>query len=408
MTAEPVFVLGGFQSDFAQQVGDEGIQGLLEVTISNALALTRVEPEEVQTIHVGNLAAELFLGQAHLGAMVASLDPAFRGLPTCRHEAACASGSTAVLAAMADIEAGRYDVALVVGVEVMRNIPSQQAGVLLNCASWVGRELVDEPFPWPLQFAHIADEYDIRWGIDHQHLAAIAETNRTNARRNPNAQTRDWVAPPSFGTDEDLNPVVAGKLRRTDCGRITDGAAVVVLAGPRFTEGWRKRSSHRTSPAEIRGWGHRTAPLDLEDNLRGVSKGGLLFPHVRDAVEDALRRAQLWDIWSVDVAEVHDCFSISEYVAIDHLGLTDPGESWKAVEDGTIASGGQLPLNPSGGLLGLGHPVGATGVRMALDAWKQVTDDAGDYQVEGARTAATVNVGGSFATAVSLIVTSAV
>jgi acetyl-CoA C-acetyltransferase len=91
-------------------------------------------------------------------------------------------------------------------------------------------------------------------------------------------------------------------------------------------------------------------------------------------------------------------------MAIDHLGLTAPGESWKAVEDGSIAMGGRCPVNPSGGLIGLGHPVGATGVRMLLDAAKQVRGDAGDYQVEGARRVQTLNIGGSATTTVSFIV----
>jgi acetyl-CoA C-acetyltransferase len=104
------------------------------------------------------------------------------------------------------------------------------------------------------------------------------------------------------------------------------------------------------------------------------------------------------------VVETHDCFAMTEYMAIDHLGLTAPGESWKAVEAGTIEMGGSLPINPSGGLIGLGHPVGATGVRMALDAMKQVTGQAGAYQVEGARTCQTLNIGGSTTTTVSLVV----
>ena len=106
----------------------------------------------------------------------------------------------------------------------------------------------------------------------------------------------------------------------------------------------------------------------------------------------------------IDAVETHDCFAMTEYMAIDHLGLTAPGESWKAVEAGDIEIGGRLPINPSGGLIGLGHPVGATGVRMMLDATKQVTGKAGDYQVEGARNFATFNVGGSATTSVSFVV----
>src|SRR5947209_4555443 len=99
-----------------------------------------------------------------------------------------------------------------------------------------------------------------------------------------------------------------------------------------------------------------------------------------------------------------DCFTPSEYLAIDHIGLTEPGQSWQAIENGDIANGGRMPINPSGGLIGGGHPVGASGVRMLLDAARQVSDAAGDYQVEGARTFGTLNFGGSTATTVSFVV----
>ena len=111
------------------------------------------------------------------------------------------------------------------------------------------------------------------------------------------------------------------------------------------------------------------------------------------------------DVWVLGALETHDCFTPSEYLAIDHIGLTGPGESWKAIEDGEIEIGGRLPINPSGGLIGGGHPVGASGVRMLLDASKQVSGTAGDYQVEGIGTAATLNFGGSTATTVSFVVT---
>ena len=131
------------------------------------------------------------------------------------------------------------------------------------------------------------------------------------------------------------------------------------------------------------------------------------MPHVRGAVLDALRRAR---VTLDDVAgfEVHDCFTPSEYLAIDHIGLTGPGESWKAIENGEIEHGGRLPINPSGGLIGGGHPVGASGVRMLVDAAKQVSGTAGDYQVEGAQRFATLNFGGSTATTVSFVVRAAV
>jgi acetyl-CoA C-acetyltransferase len=399
-----VHLLGGFQTDFARKAGDAGLYGLLRNVVPQALEQAAVDASEIETAHVGNLAGELYANQAHLGAMLATLDPAFHGRPASRHEAACASGSMALVSAMAEIEAGRYDVALVCGVELMRNVPGARAAELLRCAAWADREVVDDDFPWPTQFAQIADEYDGRYGLRHEHLARIVEVNFDNATRNPNAQTRNWDRPSSYGEDE-TNPVVRGVLRKHDCGRITDGAAAVVVASDRFTERWLSRGpAGRTAPL-IAGWGHRTAPIALQDKLRARPDAPVIFPHVRDAVQDALRRAELPDIWAVDALEVHDCFSISEYAAIDHAGITPPGMSWQAIEEGVIEADGRLPINPSGGLLGLGHPVGATGVRMALDAWKQVTGNAGDYQVDGASTVMTLNIGGSFSTVASFVVT---
>ena len=115
--------------------------------------------------------------------------------------------------------------------------------------------------------------------------------------------------------------------------------------------------------------------------------------------------ARAWTASAIDGIETHDCFSMSEYMAIDHFGITEPGESWKAVENGDLARDGAIPVNPSGGLIGVGHPVGATGVRMLHDAARQVTGRAGDCQVDGARTFATLNIGGSLTTAVSFVVT---
>ncbi len=130
-----------------------------------------------------------------------------------------------------------------------------------------------------------------------------------------------------------------------------------------------------------------------------------VFPHVRNVVTDAFRRAKVPDVHALDGIETHDCFSMSEYMAIDHFGITEPGESWKAVENGELERDGAIPVNPSGGLIGVGHPVGATGVRMLHDAARQVTGQAGETQVENARTFATLNIGGSLTTTVSFVVT---
>jgi acetyl-CoA C-acetyltransferase len=408
MSDRDVYVLGGAQTDFARNWTATGgdLYELMSAAVLGALDETGVDATDIDVAHVGNLAAELFCGQAQLGGYVASIDPAFAELPTARHEAACASGSIAALAAMADLESGRYDCALVVGVELMRNVGGEIAAEHLGSAAWVGREAMGATFPWPYLFSEIADVYADRHGLDYPHLARIAEINFANARRNPNAQSREWqFGAEAFTEDDDLNPVIEGRLRKQDCGRITDGAAAVVLASPQFAADHARRHGISVDQlAGIQGWGHRTAPMLLSDKLARSTTSPYVFPHVRRAITEAYGRAGIEGPDDLDAIETHDCFTITEYAAIDHFGITDPGESWKAIEEGAIEPDGLIPINPSGGLIGLGHPVGATGVRMLLDATKQVTGNAGEYQVPDAHTVATLNIGGSCTTVVSFIV----
>ncbi|WP_333707008.1 thiolase C-terminal domain-containing protein [Ottowia beijingensis] len=125
---------------------------------------------------------------------------------------------------------------------------------------------------------------------------------------------------------------------------------------------------------------------------------------MREAIEDAWRRAGISGTRELSGIETHDCFTTTEYAAIDHFGLTAPGESWRAVEDGTIEPGGACPVNMSGGLIGCGHPVGATGARMLLDSARQVTGHADECQIDGASRMQTLNIGGSCSTVVSFVV----
>jgi len=398
----PVFVLGGYQTDFGRNFTREGktLADLVRETAQGALAAAAVDAAEIEVGHVGNFAAELFVGQGHLGGLLVEADPAFAGLPTSRHEAACASGGVAVLAAMADIEAGRYDVALVLGVELMRNGSTLDAAAKLGAAAWVPRETEGLAQVWPEMFSRVGDEYARRYGLRREHLVAIARSNFANAKRNPNAQTRRWeLGPASFDADAPENPRVAGSLHKYDCSQVTDGGAAVVLASERFiaARGARPRS-------RIAGFGHRTSRMALADKLADSRGDAYVFPHVRRAITDAFARAGIEGAAALDLVETHDCFTTTQYMAIDHFGITPPGESWRAVEDGATLLGGRLPVNPSGGLMGLGHPVGASGVRMLLDAHKQVTGAAGDVQVEGARRAATLNLGGSATTSVCFVV----
>lgn len=402
---EPVYVLGGTQTDFARAWVRQGldISDMVREAALGALADAAVDASEIGTIHVGNAFAEMQRAQAHLGAMVAQVVPELWGVPAMRHEGACASSSLAVLAAMAEIEAGRYDVALVLGAEEFKNTPGDVASVNQNAAGWQGHEDIACRFLWPAVFGLAAQEYERRYGLDRRHLNRIAELNYGHAKRNPLAQTRAWAFNPlSFTDDDNANPLIEPGTRRQDCGQITDGAAAVVLAGRRFAEGWARRTGR--SPARIAGWGHRNAGLRFHDKLARSQGAEYVFPHVRQAILEARDRAGVGGIDGIDGVETHDCFTTTEYIALDHLGLTPPGQSWQAVEDGTIEPGGRCPVNLSGGLIGCGHPVGATGVRMLWDAARQVTGRAGEIQIEGARRMQTLNIGGSFGTVVSFVV----
>jgi acetyl-CoA C-acetyltransferase len=409
MAARPdVYVLGGYQTDFARNWTKENkhFSALMREGVLGALERCEIAPEEVQSAHVGNFAAELYCMQGHLGAFFTEVDPKFSGLPTSRHEAACASGSIALLAASAEIEAGRYDLQAVVGIEQMKTVSAAQGGSYLGTAAWYDLEAKGVEFPFPKLFGRLGDEYDRRYGLKDEYLAEISRINYDNAKLNANAQTRTWYMNKQHALcrTED-NPAVGGRIRISDCSQVTDGAVCVFLASRAYAEKWAKgRGLTLAQIPRIKGWGHNTARLRFDDKIAESRDAKYVLPHVRSTITSAWQRAGITDVNGIDGIETHDCFTTSEYMAIDHFGITAPGESWKAVEAGWLEIDGKHPINPSGGLIGAGHPVGATGVRQLLDAALQVTGQAGDFQVEGARNFQTLNIGGSGTTSVSFIV----
>ena len=170
-----VYVLGGYQTDFSRNWTKENkhFSALMRESVRGALEACQIAPEEVESAHVGNFAAELYCMQGHLGAFFTEVDPAFSGLPTSRHEAACASGSIALLAASAEIEAGRYDLQAVVGIEQMKTVSAAVGGSYLGTAAWYEEEAEGIDAPFPKIFGIHCDEYDIRYGLKDAHLAEI-------------------------------------------------------------------------------------------------------------------------------------------------------------------------------------------------------------------------------------------
>ena len=213
----------------------------------------------------------------------------------------------------------------------------------------------------------------------HRRAEPRATRARTPTRRPATGSSRRA----SFTDDDAANPSVEGRVRRTDCGQVTDGGAGIVrrrrpvspTAGPR-----RAAAAPRSSAGATARPAWRSQP-----KLAQRGDDPYVLPHVADD-RRRVRPRRHHDVGELDGIEIHDCFTTTEYLAIDHFGLTAPGESWKAIDERRSAIGGRIPINPSGGLIGGGHPVGATGVRMALDAASRSPGRPGDYQVDGART----------------------
>lgn len=404
-----VYILGGAQTDFERNWTKEGkgMVALLKEIMDDGLREAGLSFDDIKELNkdnrvscfVGNFIAEKYTEQGHLGAFLTEVNESFYGVPSARYEAACASSSVAIDAAATKIRAGEYDVAVVVGWELMKTVDSAVGGDFLGRAAYYEKEGKGVSLPFPKLFGKLADETLKKYPeLDEKRyldaLAKISVINYSNAKRNPLAQTRKWFMSyeqaSTRGTD--TNPIVGGKLAVSDCSQVTDGAAVVVLCSEKFIN----ERGIESKPI-LKGYGHRVAPLLFEKKMANNRDSEYLLPWTRQAVLDAYRRSGL-RVDDIDVFETHDCFTSSEYAAISAFGITEPGREYEAVESGMIAFGGEKPINPSGGLIGCGHPVGASGARMLLDLYKQVTGTAGAYQVQGAKNAMMLNIGGSATT----------
>ena len=286
----------------------------------------------------------------------------------------------------------------------MKTVDSSLGGQYLGRAAYFEKESKGIDLPFPKLFGKLADETIAKYHLDEDrymdNLSDIALINYNNAKRNPMAQTRKWFMSKEQARmrNTETNPLVGGRLAASDCSQITDGAAVVVLASETYV----KNNKLKEKPL-IKGYGHRTAPLLFEKKIKESDESQYILPWTRQTVLDAYKRSGL-SVEEIDVFETHDCFTSSEYMSISAFGLTKPGQEYKAIESGLITFDGSKPINPSGGLIGCGHPVGASGVRMLLDLYKQVSGKAGDYQVKKADNAMMLNIGGTATTNYAYIV----
>jgi acetyl-CoA C-acetyltransferase len=410
-----VFVLGGSQTDFKRNWTKEGktVIALLREVIDDGLKDIGLTYKDIIELNkknkiacfVGNFIGEYYINQGHLGALLTEVNPAFYGVPSARYEAACASGSVALDAAITKIRVADYDIAIVIGWELMKTVNSKTCGDYLGRAALYEKECKNIDFPFPKLFGKLADETIKKYDLDKKryldNLAKISVLNYENAKRNSNAQTRKWFMnykqASTRGTDS--NQHIGGNLAISDCSQVTDGAAMVALASEEFIK---NNFPSKVYPI-VKGWGHRVAPMDFDKKIKEGIDSKYILPWTHQAIKDAYLRAKM-TVNDIDFFETHDCFTSSEYIAISSFEIEKPGEEYKAIESGKIFFDGEKPINPSGGLIGGGHPVGASGIRMFLDLYKEVAGKADNYQLKDANNGMMLNIGGSGTTNYSFII----
>ncbi|MCI4368854.1 MAG: 3-ketoacyl-CoA thiolase [Thermoplasmata archaeon] len=343
-------------------------------------AVPELRSEEVDSLFVGAAEPERFAFQSHVAPLAAEQMGLKPHRIIQRTELACASGQSAIRSAYAAIASGLSEVAIAVGIEKM-NLPSMaEANSAMACVmdrAWDGVHGATAP-PF---FAMVAQRHMLEFGTTDEQLAQVSEKNHRFANANPTAQFHDKV----FDRAKlQRLPIVSPPLRLGDCSSMTDGAAAVLLTS-------RERAKHYTgTPAVIRGTGQYSDFHNL------AHAGSLTQWHgLTHASREALRGAGI-GIDRVDFAELHDCFSISEIVEYEALGLCPTGEGGKFIADGRSELGGDIVVNPRGGLLGCGHPLGATGVAQAVEVFQQFAQTvAPARQVPDAEWALVHNLSGS-------------
>lgn len=342
-----------------------------------ALDHSGVPAAEIGGIWLGHFNSGM-VGDAFASSLALDIDPDLRFTPATRLENACASGSAALWGAIDAVEAGRVDAALVIGVEKMTHLTTPEVTAGLAGAS---DQREEAGVSFPEIFARFARAYTAQYGDRTDALARIAVKNHANAMANPLAQMHKPLDFDFCREVSNRNPMIADPLKVTDCSLISDGAAALVVTRDEAARGAARAVAirSRSQVSDFLPMSRRSAT-----ELTGAAR----------AIRQALEMAGL-GIADIDVAEVHDCFTIAELMIYEAMGLATPGEGHRAIEEGWVAPDGILPVNLSGGLKAKGHPVGATGVSMHVMAARQVLGEAGEMQRAGAERALVFNMGGS-------------
>jgi acetyl-CoA C-acetyltransferase len=359
---------------------EAGLMALMDAEVSGA---------QIEALYGGNMSAGMFLEQEHIGALIADYSGlTTNNIPSTRVEAACASGGLALRSGIIAVASGYHDVVISAGIEKMTDVGAEKAmDALASAADREWEAEVGATFPG--LYAMMARAHMHELGTTREQLAQVAVKNHYHGSMNPRAQFRNKIT-----IDTVINsPLVADPLRLFDCSPITDGAAAVVLVPAE------RAKEFTDTPIYVKAAAQASDTISLHDRRSLTSIDATTIAADRAFKMARLQRSQ------IDVAEVHDCFTIAEIMAIEDLGFFEKGAGGPATLAGDTAIGGKIPINTSGGLKACGHPVGATGIKQAVEIVEQLRGDAGKRQVDGAEVGLTHNVGGTGGTVVVHILT---
>jgi acetyl-CoA C-acetyltransferase len=406
----PVSIVGAGMSQFGA-FRDKSSRDLFGDAFQDLLANLDqgIDIEDIDCAYVGNFSSDQFEGQGHTAPILADwvgLTP----IPVTRIENACASSGSALREGMMAIASGMYDIVLVGGVEKMTNLPTEAVTDVLASAA---DNLYEVPagLTFPGIFGAIAKAHMDRYETSLDHLLRVGIKNHNNGALNPRAQFNvtirelmerrkaraqqrgepvpDWQDEMDFLNDPGANPWIAWPLRLYDCAPITDGAACVLLVASELARNFTEK------PVHIIGTGQATGrPLHDAAELTSLAAARIASAQAYDMAGLTPKEIQ--------VAEVHDCFTIAEIVATEDLGFFAPGDGARALDEGRTALSGDKPINTSGGLKAKGHPVGASGVAQIIEIFHQLRGEAGPRQVNtpNLEVGLTHNVGGTGGTCV--------
>lgn len=370
-------IAGAATTEFGE-LWDISPRQLAREAMFNALKDAGIGPKDVDALFVGNMLALILGNQANLGSLFS--EELGVSIPAFRVEAACASGGLALNNAINSIMAGRYKTVLVLGIEKMTDSSSDEITAGLMAAG--SDEERQAGLTFPGIYALMAQAYMDKYNISEETLASVSVKNHYHGFLNEKAQFRRKI------TIEDVmnSGKIADPLKLLDCSPISDGAAAVVISS---------EISKRSKPVYITASETETDTLALYDRSSFTSLSAVVEASQKAYKSVGIKPAD------IDVAEIHDCFSIAEVVATEDLGFSKKGEGARDIEANKYTiSKGKIITNPSGGLKACGHPVGATGIKQIVEITQQLRGEAGLRQVKNAKIGLTHNVGGSGAIAV--------